>query len=111
MGWRVFLNGRWFSIGGGKSLDTHLQALGERTVCIAAADDWLNAHESEDTALKSRRWLSQAATQQQLRYLPLAYRQDFGLTRYQASCLLAFQFNKRDIQSCIFGAEKNKEAA
>ncbi|WP_087868339.1 DEAD/DEAH box helicase [Bathymodiolus platifrons methanotrophic gill symbiont] len=106
-----FLNGRWFSIGGGKSLDTHLQALGERTVCIAAADDWLNAHESEDTALKSRRWLSQAATQQQLRYLPLAYRQDFGLTRYQASCLLAFQFNKRDIQSCIFGAEKNKEAA
>lgn len=106
-----FLNGRWFGIGGGKNLTTSLLALGERTVCLAAADDWLNEHESEDTALKSRRWLNQAATQQQLRYLPPAYRQDFGLTRYQASCLLAFQFNKRDIQSRVFGAADNKEAA
>ncbi len=102
-----FLNGRWFGIGGGKNLTTSLLALGERTVCLAAADDWLNEHESEDTALKSRRWLNQAATQQQLRYLPPAYRQDFGLTRYQASCLLAFQFNKRDIQSRVFGAADN----
>jgi DNA repair protein RadD len=106
-----FLNGRWFSVGGGKSLGTHLLALGERTVCIAAADDWLNENETEDTALKSRRWLSQAATQQQLRYLPPAYRQDFGLSRYQASCLLAFQFNKRDIQAQVFGAADSKEAA
>ena len=106
-----FLSGRWFSVGGGKNLGTHLLALGERTVCIAAADDWLNEHETEDTALKSRRWLNQAATQQQLRYLPPAYRQDFGLTRYQASCLLAFQFNKRDIQAQVFGAADSKEAA
>jgi hypothetical protein len=106
-----FLNGRWYGVGGGKNLDTKLLALGERTVCLAAADDWLNEHESEDTALKSRRWLNQTATQQQLCYLPLAYRQDFGLTRYQASCLLAFQFNKRDIQSRVFGAVTSKEAA
>ncbi len=106
-----FLNGRWYGVGGGKNLGTNLLAFGERTVCLAAADDWLNEHESEDTALKSRRWLNQAATQQQLRYLPPAYRQDFGLTRYQASCLLAFQFNKRDIQSRVFGAADNKEAA
>lgn len=106
-----FLNGRWYSVGGGKNLGTNLLALGERTVCLAAADDWLNEHESEDTALKSRRWLNQAATQQQLRYLPPAYRQDFGLTRYQASCLLAFQFNKRDIQSRVFGAADDREAA
>lgn len=106
-----FLNGRWYSVGGGKNLGTNLLALGERTVCLAAADDWLNEHESEDIALKSRRWLNQAATQQQLRYLPPAYRQDFGLTRYQASCLLAFQFNKRDIQSRVFGAADDREAA
>ena len=106
-----FLNGRWYGVGGGKNLRTSLLALGERTVCLAAADDWLNEHESEDTALKSRRWLNQAATQQQLRYLPPAYRQDFGLTRYQASCLLAFQFNKRDIQSRVFGAADDREAA
>ncbi len=106
-----FLNGRWYGVGGGKNLGTNLLALGERTVCLAAADDWLNEHETEDTALKSRRWLNQAATQQQLRYLPPAYRQDFGLTRYQASCLLAFRFNKRDIQSRVFGAADDREAA
>jgi hypothetical protein len=106
-----FLNGRWFGIGGGKNLSTSLLAFGERTVCLASADDWLNEHETEDTALKSRRWLNQAATQQQLRYLPPAYRQNFGLTRYQASCLLAFQFNKRDIQSRVFGAVDDREAA
>jgi len=106
-----FLNGHWFSVGGGNQLGTHLLALGERTVCIAAADDWLNTHETEDNALKSRRWLNQAATQQQLRYLPPTYRQDFGLTRYQASCLLAFQFNKRDIQSRVFNAAEKREVA
>ncbi len=106
-----FLNGRWYGVGGGKNLGTNLLALGERTVCLAAADDWLNEHETEDTALKSRRWLNQAATQQQLRYLPPAYRQDFGLTRYQASCLLAFRFNKRDIQFRVFGAADQREAA
>lgn len=106
-----FLAGHWFGMGGGKKLPARLLAMGERTVCLASADDWLNDHESEDAASKSRKWLNQAATAQQLRYLPPAYRQDFGLTRYQASCLLAFQFNKRDIQSRIFNKVEGREAA
>jgi hypothetical protein len=71
---------------GGKKLPARLLAMGERTVCLAAADDWLNDHETEDAASKSRKWLNQAATAQQLRYLPPAYRQDFGLTHGQQSC-------------------------
>ncbi len=106
-----YLAGHWFGMGGGKKLPARLLAMGERTVCLAAADDWLNEHESEDAANKSRTWLNQSATNQQLRYLPATYRQDFGLTRYQASCLLAFQFNKRDIQACIFNKAESKEAA
>ncbi|ONF43300.1 helicase [Marinobacter lutaoensis] len=106
-----FLSGQWYGVGGGKGLTTRLLAAGERTVCLAAADDWLNEHESEDTARKSRTWLNQPASAAQLRYLPPAYRQDFGLTRYQASCLLAFQFNKREIQSRIFAVAERKEAA
>jgi DNA repair protein RadD len=106
-----FLAGHWFGMGGGKKLPARLLAMGERTVCLAAADDWLNDHETEDAASKSRKWLNQAATAQQLRYLPPAYRQDFVLTRYQASCLLAFQFNKRDIQSRIFNKVEGREAA
>jgi len=106
-----FLNGRWYGVGGGKSLPARLLALGERTVCLAAADDWLNEHESEDTARKSKRWLNQAPTAQQLQYLPAEMRADFSLTRYRASCLLSFQFNKRAIQRTVFGAERLREAA
>lgn len=106
-----FLNGEWYALGGTKKQQTRLLAVGERTIGLAAADDWLNEYETEEAARKSRRWLSQAVTPQQCRYLPKAYRNHYGLTRYHASCLLAFQFNKRDIQSCVFNAAKRQEAA
>jgi len=106
-----YLYGAWYAVGGGKSLGSHLLAVGDRTVCLAAANDWLNEHETEETALKSRTWLNQAVTQPQLRYLPKNYQTDFGLTRYQASCLITFRFNRRDIQQRIFDAAKHKEAA
>ena len=106
-----YLNGQWFAVGGGKGLGTHLLSIGERTLGIAAADDWLNEHESEEAARKSRSWLSQSVTQQQLKYLPTEYQRDFGLTRYQASCLITFRFNKRAIQTHIFEAARAQEAA
>lgn len=105
-----FLNGQWYGVGGGRHLSPRLLARGDRTICLAAADDWLNEHETEDAAKKSRKWLNQSATAQQLKFLPAEYRQDFGLTRYQASCLLAFQFNKQDIQARIFSAEQREAA-
>jgi superfamily II DNA or RNA helicase len=104
------LNGHWYGLGGRKRIATRLLAKGDRTVCLAAADDWLNTHETEEAANKSKRWLSQAATPQQLKFLAPKYRHDFGLTRYHASCLLAFQFNKKDIQQQVFRAA-NREAA
>ena len=70
-------------------------------MCLAAADDWLNENETDESAHKTRSWLNQPATEKQLRYLPAGYRQDFGLTRYQASALLTFIFNKRAIQQLV----------
>jgi len=75
-------------------------------VCLASANDWLHGHETEDAAQKSKRWLKQPATPAQLNYLPSQYRNDYSLTRYHASCLLAFKFNKKDIQKYVFGASK-----
>jgi DNA repair protein RadD len=107
-----FLNGRWHAVGGGKDLQPRLLAVGERTVCIAKADDWLNERESADSAHKTRRWLNEPPTDKQLRYLPQALRVDFGLTRYQASALLAFQFNKSSIQRLVVAAnDAQREAA
>ena len=99
-----FLNGRWYGIGGLQKQRPHLLAVGERTICLARANDWLNEHESDETAHKTRRWLNQPPTDRQLAFLPTEYRQDFGLTRYQASALLAFRFNRDAIRSLVFGA-------
>jgi superfamily II DNA or RNA helicase len=107
-----FLNGRWHAVGGGKELQPRLLAVGDRTVCMACVDDWLNENESLDTAHKTRRWLNEPPTEKQLRYLPPALRADFGLTRYQASALLAFQFNKSSIQRLVLAAnDEHRRAA
>ncbi|KQY13200.1 DEAD/DEAH box helicase [Rhizobium sp. Root482] len=99
-----FLGSRWYGVGGLQKQRPHLLALGERTVCLAAADDWLNEHESDESAHKTRRWLNEPPTSRQLAFLPAEYRQDFGLTRYQASALLSFRFNRDAIRSLVFGA-------
>lgn len=101
-----FLSGRWFSVGGGKGLCPRLLSVGDRIVCLAKADDWINANESEDSAHKSRRWINEPATQKQLQYLPPEFRGDFGLSRYQASALMSFQFNKHAIRQLVLKADK-----
>lgn len=101
-----FLNGRWYAIGGGRGNNPRLLGIGERTICLAAADDWLNENETDESAYKTRSWLKQPPTEKQLAYLPAEYRQDFGLTRYQASALLTFRFNRSAIRSLVFAAEQ-----
>jgi hypothetical protein len=60
----------------------------------------------------TRRWLNEPPTEKQLRYLPQAMRADFGLTRYQASALLAFQFNKSSIHRLVLAAnDEHRRAA
>lgn len=96
-----FLAGRWHAVGGGKGQASRLLGVGERPVCLAQADDWLNTHETDESAFKSKSWLKQAATEKQLQYLPPEWRHDFGLTRYRASALMTFKFNKRDIRQLV----------
>ena len=74
----------------------------------AALDLWAGEVEPAarrlQTAREDCRWLNQPPTDRQLTFLPTEYRQDFGLTRYQASALLAFRFNRDAIRSLVFGA-------
>ena len=91
-------------MGGAKDNSPRLLAIGERTVCLAAADDWLNEHETDESAHKSRRWLDQPPTEKQLAYLLPEHRQDLSLTRYEASALLTFRFNRGQIRRLIFDA-------
>jgi hypothetical protein len=106
-----FLEGRWHAVGGAKGQPTCLLGVGDRTVCLAQADDWLNEHESDESAFKSKRWLTQTPTEKQLQYLSPAQRQDYGLTRYRASALITFQFNRRDIRRLVMSAAPERRAA
>ncbi|SNR45500.1 DEAD/DEAH box helicase [Puniceibacterium sediminis] len=106
-----FLDGRWHAVGGAKGQSPRLLGIGERTVCLAQADDWLNEVESDESAFKTRGWLNQAATEKQLQYLPPAYRQDYGLTRYHASALMTFTFNKRAIRHLILAVAPEQRRA
>lgn len=99
-----WFEGQWYAVGGRKGAQTRLLGVGERSVCLAQADDWLNAHETDESAFKTRGWLSQPATDKQLQYLSPAVRSDYGLTRYKASVLMTFTFNKREIRGLIMAA-------
>jgi DNA repair protein RadD len=106
-----FLTGRWHALGGGKRHRTRMLAMGERTVCLAAADDWLNENETDESAHKTQRWLNQSATDRQLDFLSPEHRQDFGLTRYQASALLTFKFNRDVITRLVTTASHGERKA
>ena len=106
-----FLEGRWHAVGGARGQPTCLLGVGDRTVCLAQADDWLNIHESDESAFKSKRWLTQTPTEKQLQYLSPAQRQDYGLSRYRASVLITFQFNRRDIRRLVMSAAPERRAA
>ena len=106
-----FLDGRWHALGGAKPRQPRLLSVGERTVCLAAANDWLNENETDESAHKSRRWLNQPATEKQMRYLPPECRHDYGMNRYQASALLTFTFNKQAIRRLIMGAAGDQRRA
>jgi len=107
-----WLDGLWYGIGGARGVQPQLLGIGERSVCLAQADDWLNDHETDESAFKTRAWLNQPATEKQLQYLSPAARSDFGLTRYKASALMTFGFNKRAIRGLITSAAPTaREAA
>ena len=114
-GWSgiFFLSGRWHAVGGAKGTRLRLLAIGERLICLAAADDWLNEHETDQSAHKSKGWLHQSPTEKQLALLPAETRADFGMTRYQASALLTFNFNRHSIRDLVMAANTNshREAA
>jgi len=107
-----WLDGLWYGIGGARGVQPQLLGIGERSVCLAQADDWLNDHETDESAFKTRAWLNQPATERQLQYLSPAARGDFGLTRYKASALMTFTFNKRAVRQLILSAAPSaREAA
>ena len=96
----------WIAVGGNENTDAKLLMRGDRVQCFAAADDWLNEYETNDTAHRSGSWLNEEPTSRQLAALPRKLRLNFNLTRYRASALFGFHKNKsaiRDIADRLNG--------
>ena len=103
--------GRCYAVGGARNKASVLLGVGESIVCLAAADDWLNTNETDESAHKTKAWLHQPPTERQFAYLPPACRMDYSLTRYQASAMLSLKFNLPAIRSCITAAKGASLAA
>ena len=99
------VDGRFYAVGGARNKASVLLGVGESIVCLAAADDWLNTNETDESAHKTRAWLRQPATAKQMAYLPPACRMDYSLTRYQASAMLSLKFNLQAIHTRIAEAK------
>lgn len=97
--------GRFYAVGGAKGRPAVLLGLGENIVCLAAADDWLNNNETDESAHKTKSWLRQPATERQFAFLPPSCRLDYSLTRYQASAMLSLKFNQHAIRTRIAEAK------
>jgi len=95
-----FKKGQWYAIAGSRKDKTRLLAVGDKTACVAAANDWMNLKESKDSAHKVKGWLNLPATSNQLRYLP-EHTGDYHLTRYKASILMTLKFNAKTIEKAL----------
>lgn len=92
-----YIGNDWIAVGGTEKVEVQLLTRGDRVQCFAAADDWLNEHESTDTAHRSQAWLNEPPTQRQLAILPSKMQLDFNLTRYRAAALIGFNKNRMAI--------------
>jgi DNA repair protein RadD len=100
----------WYAIGGvgaqGVKREVKYLGAGTRIVALAMADDWMSDHETSDSANKSKSWLKLDATEKQLSMLGLPPNPIMGgMSRYHASCRLAFQFNLNRIKHIILSRQ------
>jgi hypothetical protein len=73
----------------------------DKLQALASADDFLREHGNKDAAQKTKRWLSQPASEKQLSMLGLAGGLIFGMTKYLACCLITWKINEPRIQRAI----------
>jgi superfamily II DNA or RNA helicase len=107
-----YTGGLWYAIGGAKDHGKTLRmlAVGDRMVCIACGDDWLAAHETTSAAHKSKSWLKQPASMEQLKLLGLPV-MDLSLNKYRANCMLVYKWNASAIIHMIHEHAQRRKAA
>lgn len=95
-------DGAWHAIGGRRDISAKLLAqTPDKLQALASADDFLREHGDREAAKKTKRWLTQPASEKQLSVLGLAQGIFFGMTKYLACCLITWKLNEPRIQRII----------
>lgn len=96
----IWYFGKWVGLGGGKETGIRVVAVsGERTIALAAADDYLREHGDSESAAKSRSWMNQTASPAQLQHLGIGPLDGIGINKYMAACRLTWKFSERGIRA------------
>ena len=95
-------DGMWHAIGGLRETSVKLLYQSQdKLQSLASADDFLRQHGNSDAAKKTKRWLSQPASDKQLSMLGLAQGMMFGMTKYLACCLITWKLNEPRIKRTL----------
>ena len=68
--------------------------IGERINALAVANDFMCRHEVGDASRKTKRWLKERPTIKQHQILDNKYKFDFSITKYKATALIKWKFNR-----------------
>jgi hypothetical protein len=94
--------GMWHAVGGRRETSVNLlNQSKDKLQALASADDFLREHGNREAAKKTKRWLTQPASEKQLSMLGLAQGIFFGMTKYLACCLITWKLNEPRIQRII----------
>lgn len=94
--------GMWHAVGGRRETSVNLlNQSKDKLQALASADDFLREHGDREAAKKTKRWLTQPASEKQLSMLGLAQGIFFGMTKYLACCLITWKLNEPRIQRII----------
>ena len=97
----VNYNDKWYVCGRADGAAARMiYATEDKVTALASADDFLRQAGDKDASRKTKRWLSEPATDKQLQLLDLTGMQ-FGMTKYLASCLITWKFNERDMKRLL----------
>ncbi len=73
---------------------------------LAAASDYMNTHNTDDSCSKSKKWLKYDISEGQRPWIPEKYLSK-NINRYEAMCVLRMQFNLSAIRSVALTADVN----
>lgn len=114
--WGIIVNyyGRWHAIGGAEDIGVrHLAnvAVDQKILALATADDFIRENGNIKDARKTKGWLKDPASEQQLKLLGLDRMNSFGLTKYDAACWLTWRKVEKIVRRKLEDAASHTLAA